>query len=153
MASFSHWRPLALIDLALAAGVMALAVSQLIQVMAVAHLLAFLLTLAAGMVTLYAIMLALTALIFWAPRFLISWVFDGVFQMARYPVALYPGWLRLVLTWIVPVGIITTVPVQALTGRLDGLTLPGSITISVGLLLGASALFRVGLRRYESASS
>ena len=50
---------------------------------------------------------------------LFTWVFDGIFQMARYPVGMYPGWLRLVLTWIVPVGVITTVPAQALTGSLS----------------------------------
>ena len=37
--------------------------------------------------------------------------------MGRYPVGLYPGWLRLVMTWIVPVGVMTTVPAQALTGE------------------------------------
>jgi ABC-2 type transport system permease protein len=80
-------------------------------------------------------------------------VFDGLFRMARYPVGLYPGWLRLVLTWIVPVGVMTTVPAEALSGRLPGATLLGSIGLAVVLLAGASALFRLGLRRYASASS
>ena len=56
---------------------------------------------------------------------LFTWVFDGLFQMARYPVGMYPGWLRLVLTWIVPVGVITTVPAQALTGALSPPALAG----------------------------
>jgi len=58
---------------------------------------------------------------------LFTWVFDGIFQMVRYPVGLYPGWLRLVLTWVVPVGVMTTVPAQALTGDLLS-----------GVLIGAS---------------
>jgi hypothetical protein len=57
-----------------------------------------------GVTILYAILLAFTGLVFWSPGFLFTWVFDGVFQMARYPVGLYPGWLRLALTWVVPVG-------------------------------------------------
>ena len=73
--------------------------------------------------------------------------------MARYPVGLYPGWLRLLLTWIVPVGIMTTVPVQALTGALSPTMLAGSTILALALLIGASALFRFGVRRYASASS
>jgi ABC-2 type transport system permease protein len=73
--------------------------------------------------------------------------------MARYPVGLYPGWLRLVLTWVVPVGMMTTVPAQALTGDLPAAMLAGSVAMAMILLAGASLLFRLGLRRYASASS
>ena len=73
--------------------------------------------------------------------------------MARYPVGLYPGWLRLVLTWVVPVGVMTTVPAQALTGSLSPGALLGACALALALLVGASALFRTGLRRYASASS
>jgi ABC-2 type transport system permease protein len=71
----------------------------------------------------------------------------------RYPVGLYPGWLRLVLTWIVPVGVMTTVPAEALTGTVSPGMLLGSGLLATALLVGASALFRFGLRRYASASS
>ena len=105
------------------------------------------------MTILYAILLAFTGLVFWSPGFLFTWVFNGVFQMARYPVGLYPGWLRLELTWVVPVGLMTTVPAQALSGELPAGMLIGSVALATALLLGASALFRLGLRRYASASS
>ncbi len=73
--------------------------------------------------------------------------------MARYPVGIYPGWLRLVLTWIIPVGLMTTVPAQALAGDLVPATLLGSVALAAALLAAASLLFRIGLRRYASASS
>jgi len=126
---------------------------QLERALTLAHLATFLIALGAGVTIMYAILLACTGLVFWSPGFLFTWVFNGVFQMARYPVGLYPGWLRLVLTWVVPVGVMTTVPAQALTGDLPAGTLIGSIVLAVALLIGASALFRVGLRRYASASS
>jgi ABC-type uncharacterized transport system permease subunit len=53
-------------------------------------------------------LLALASLIFWSPGFLFTWIFDGIFQMARYLVCIYPAWLRLVLTWIVPVRAMAT---------------------------------------------
>ncbi len=153
LASFRHWRPLALIDLGLGLGVLGIAVTRLGQALTLPHIAALLLALGAGVTVLYAALLTFTALIFWSPGFLFTWLFDGVFQLARYPVGLYPGWLRLTLTWIVPVGVMTTVPAQALTGELRAETLAGSVALATALLIGASALFRFGLRRYASASS
>ena len=153
LASFRHWRPLVLVDLALGLGVLGAAAVQLGGSLTLARVVTCLVALGAGVTILYAILLAFTGLVFWSPGFLFTWVFNGVFQMARYPVGLYPGWLRLVLTWVVPVGIMTTVPAQALTGELSVGMLIGSVALAAAMLVGASALFRAGLRRYGSASS
>lgn len=151
LASLRYWRPLALVDLVLGLGVLGAAVMRLEQSLTLPRLVTFVVALGAGVTILYAILLAFTALFLWSPGFLFTWAFDAVFQMARYPVGLYPGWLRLVLTWVIPVGVMTTVPAQALAGGLSAGTLVGSVAL--GLLVGASALFRFGLRRYASASS
>jgi ABC-2 type transport system permease protein len=153
LASVRHWRPFALVDLALGLGVLAVAAAQLGQSLTPLRLGAFLLTLLVGVAILYAILLAFAALTLWNPGFLFTWVFDGLFRMARYPVGLYPGWLRLVLTWIVPVGLMTTVPAQALTGTLSGAALAAAVVVALVLLGTSSLLFRLGLRRYASASS
>jgi ABC-2 type transport system permease protein len=97
--------------------------------------------------------LAFSGLVFWSPGFLFTWLFNALFQMARYPVGLYPGWLRLVLTWIVPVGVMTTVPAQALSGTASTGVLLGSVALAAAFFAGATVLFRTGLRRYASASS
>ena len=152
-ASFRSWCPMALLDLLLGLGVLGAAASQLEGALTWANVCAFAVALAAGLVILYAILLAFTGLVFWSPGFLFTWVFNGVFQMARYPVGLYPGWLRLVLTWVVPIGVMTTVPVQALTGHLSAGVLVGSVVLALAFLAGATVLFRVGLKRYASASS
>jgi ABC-2 type transport system permease protein len=91
--------------------------------------------------------------VFWNPTVLYTWVFSAIWQMARYPVGLYPGWLRLVMTWVVPVGVMTTVPAQALTGELPARALFGGLAVTLGFLAGSTVLFRTGLRRYASASS
>ncbi len=153
LASVRYWRPFALVDLALGLGVLLVAAIELGHSLTLARLLTFLLTLGVGVTILYAILLAFCALTLWNPGFLFTWVFDGLFQMARYPVGLYPGWLRLVLTWVVPVGVMTTVPAQTLTGELPVGILIGSVVLAAGLLALASALFRFGLRHYASASS
>jgi ABC-2 type transport system permease protein len=152
-ASFRKWRLFALLDLVLGVGVLVAAVIQLGVVLSVWQVLFFLFMLVVGMSILYAILLIFAALIFWSPGVLFTWVFDGLFQMARYPTNIYPGWLRMVLTWIVPVGVITTFPARALTDSITPLELLFSLLLAVVLLAAASILFRVGLRKYASASS
>jgi ABC-2 type transport system permease protein len=153
LATFRQWRLFSVTDLVLGLGVVAAAVMQPGHVLTAGRLLAFTLALGASVAILYALLLAFTALVFWSPGFLFTWLFNGIFQMARYPVGIYPGWLRLVLTWIVPVGMMTTVPAQALTGELAPPLLLGSIALAAAMLIAASAFFRAGLRRYASASS
>jgi len=102
---------------------------------------------------LYAVLLTFSALVFWSPGVLFTWIFDGLFQMARYPMGMYPGWLQMVLTWLVPVGLITTVPAQTLTGSLNAGMLAASLGFALVMLIFGSLLFHKGLRRYASASS
>ena len=153
LASLRYWRPLALIDLLLGLAVLGAGVARLQQAVTTPRLLAFLLALAAAVTILYAILLAFSALVLWSPGFLFTWALDAMLQMARYPVGVYPGWLRLILTWIIPVGVMTTVPAQALSGSGSPGMLLGSVILAAVLFAGASLLFKVGLRRYASASS
>jgi len=88
-----------------------------------------------------------------SPGVFFTWVFDGLYQLARFPVYLYPGWLRFILTWIVPVGMMTTIPTQALSGELALPILLASLGLALVLVTGASLKFRQGVKRYASASS
>jgi ABC-2 type transport system permease protein len=74
-------------------------------------------------------------------------------QLARYPIGIYPGWLQFVLTWIIPVAIMTTIPAAALTGDISPIVLIGGVALALILLVAASALFHLGVKRYNSASS
>lgn len=153
LASFRRWRILPALDLFSGIGVLAIAVTQLHQQLTIPHMLTFLIALCAGIMLLYAILLIFASCVFWSPGFLFTWVFDGLFQMARYPLGLYPGWVRLILTWLIPLSVMTTVPAQALTGDLSPFTLAGTVIVAIGLVVGASLFFHMGLRRYSSASS
>jgi ABC-2 type transport system permease protein len=123
LVSFRRWNLYALLDLALGLAVLGTAAARSGQPLSLPGAAAFLLALLAGLAALYAVLLAFTGMVFWSPAFTFTWVFDAVFQMARYPVDLYPGWLRLVLTWIVPVGLMTTIPARALTQGIPPQTL------------------------------
>ena len=52
---------------------------------------------------LYFLTMSLASLMFWKADFLFTWLLRPVVQLARFPAALYSGWLKLLLTWVVPV--------------------------------------------------
>lgn len=112
----------------------------------------YLLALLVSVTLLYSLLLGLTGLLFFSPGFFYTWIFNSVVQMVRYPLNLYPGWLRLLLTWVLPVGLMTTLPVQALTHNVAWPVFGGGVVLAVVLFVGAAGLFHLGLRRYASAS-
>jgi ABC-2 type transport system permease protein len=46
-----------------------------------------------------------------------------------------------------------TVPAEALTGRLDALTVVGTVVLAAVLFAAARILWKIGLRQYSGASA
>ena len=153
LVTFRKWRLFSLVDLLFGVLVTGFAIFRMQVALSIGQMLLFCLMLCSGATILYAILLIFSSLVFWSPGVMFTWVFDGLFQLARYPLSMYPGWLRFILTWIVPVGIITTFPAQALTGELSLKVLVIGLGLAVGLVILASRLFRGALKHYTSASS
>jgi len=86
-------------------------------------------------------------------RFGIGNLFQGVYAAGRYPIGIYPGWLRLGLTFLVPVAFAVTVPSEALTGRLTGGTILGAVGLTALLLALCRLVWWRGLKRYSGASA
>jgi ABC-2 type transport system permease protein len=145
------WR---LVDFVLGGVVLAAAVQRLQADVGPADALIFAATLFLGAVMVYSFWLMLTTIAFWAIRAhdMVN-LFQGVFQAGRFPVDIYPGWLQTSLTFLVPIAFAVTVPAQALTGRLNVLTLLGAATLAVWLLLIARWFWLRGLRQYGGASA
>jgi viologen exporter family transport system permease protein len=98
--------------------------------------------------------LILATLAFWFVRVEnILEVFQSMYEAGRWPVSLYPGWLRFALTFVVPVAFATTVPAEALTGRLTVATLLGAGALAVGMLVASRGFWTLGLRRYSGSSA
>ena len=114
----------------------------------------FVLTLAAGTVLVYCLWLAVTTGAFWFVRMeQVQELFTGLYRAGAYPVTVYPTWLRLTLTYLVPIGFAITVPSESLTGRLTwerGLITVGFLVVAFGL---TRLLWKAGTRRYAGASS
>lgn len=116
--------------------------------------LAFVAILIMGALMLYAFWLLLTTCAFWVVRMndLIN-LFQGVYNAGRYPVTIYPGWMRAGLTFIIPVAFAVTAPSEALTNRLTMQTVIEATVLTVVLLSVTRLFWSVGVRRYSGASS
>jgi ABC-2 type transport system permease protein len=134
--------------------VIALAVPQLQAAAGILQVSGFLLALVLGAVLIYCFWLILTTTAFWLIRVweLVN-LFQGLYAAGRWPVTIYPTWLRLGLTFLVPVAFAITVPAQALTGRLTPLTLLGAAGVTVLFVLAARGVWRLGVRSYSGASA
>jgi hypothetical protein len=69
------------------------------------------------------------------------------------PVGIYPSWLRLILTVLVPVAFAVTIPSEALTGRLSLSTLTLATALTAVIFTISHATWRLGLRNYAGASA
>ncbi len=80
-------------------------------------------------------------------------LFQGLYAAGRWPVTIYPDWLRLSLTFLVPVAFAVTVPAEALTQRLGPTTLLGALGLALGLAAVARLVWGRGVRSYSGASA
>jgi ABC-2 type transport system permease protein len=114
----------------------------------------FLGLLALGAVTIYCFWLVIATLAFWiVDVWQIMELFDGVYQTGRWPVSIYPGWLRFGVTFLVPIAFAITVPAEAVTSRLDWSTVALAIVFTAFLFAFTRWWWRFGLRRYSGASA
>ena len=145
------WR---LIDILMGLGVLAFALVRLGQRVGGGEAAVFILMLIAGGVIIYSFWLILSTLSFWFVRVEnILVVFQSMYEAGRWPISLYPGWLRYGLTFIIPVAFATTVPAEALTGRLNWVTLTIAVALAVVLFMLSRLFWRAGLRHYSGTSA
>jgi len=154
LVSISEFRVWKLLDVALGAGVLLAAVLRREQPVAPLELGAFALALGSGAAIVYSVWLALAASAFWFVRVEnVLMIFYSLYSAGRWPVRIYPGWLRIALTAIVPVAFAVTVPAEALVGRLDPATLATAVALAAVCLFASRRLFLFGLSRYSGASA
>ena len=116
--------------------------------------LAFGVALLLGAAMIYSFWLVIATGAFWVVNMWhVADLFDGVFQTGRWPIGIYPGWLRYSVTFLVPVAFAVTVPAQAVTSRLQWQTFALAVVFAAVLFAFTRWFWRVGLRRYSGASA
>lgn len=117
-------------------------------------ILTFLLLTVSGTIVLYSLWIVLIALTFWFTKFDNNvTILQALLDSGRYPVTVYPVWLRIIVTFIIPIAVATTVPLQGLRGDLDLLRVLMFLGISTVSFLIASRVWKAGLKQYSGASS
>jgi ABC-2 type transport system permease protein len=142
------------VDVLFGAGVIAVAVVRLGGDLGALELLAFAVALVFGVVLLYCFWMLLATLAFWVVNlYHLPELFEGVFQTGRWPIGIYPTWLRFSVTFLVPIAFAVTVPAEAVTSRLEWQTLALAAGFAV-VLFGITRWFwRYGLKNYTGASA
>lgn len=154
LVSTRHLRVVRAADLALGLAVVIFGLVQVGVEIGVGPALLFVVSLLFGIMLVYSLLLGLVTLAFWFVRvenlLAIFWAFT---EAGRFPVDVYPLWLRVSLSTIVPIGIAVTAPANVIAGRMDWIAvamLGAGTVLAVGF---ASALWRWGLRSYTGASA
>ena len=143
-----------LVDVALGVVVLAVALVRRGDAVGVVDAAGFLLMLLAGAAIIYSFFVAMASVSFWFLRIEnIFAVFGDVYQAARWPIGIYPQWLRFILTFIVPVAIAVTVPAEAAVGRLTAGRVALALAVALCTVAGSRLLWRCGLKRYSGASA
>jgi ABC-2 type transport system permease protein len=148
---FRFWQ---LTDVLVGLVVVVIAVVQTQVRLGMEQALAFVTALLLGGIMIYCFWLMLTTTAFWLIRIweLVN-LFQGLYAAGRWPVTIYPGWLRIGLTFLVPVAFAVTVPAEALTNRLTPFALLEALGLAILLMALARFIWRLGVRSYSGASA
>lgn len=114
----------------------------------------FLVMFGSAVVTLYAIWMLLMTTSFWFVKVEnLTFLFNSLFETARFPVQVYRGWLRVLLTYVFPIAVLTTFPAAAFVGKLTGREVLISLGMAALLLVLSRLFWKKAMRSYTSASS
>jgi ABC-2 type transport system permease protein len=80
-------------------------------------------------------------------------ILQALMDAGRYPATVYPAWLRIIVTFIIPIAVATTIPLQALRGDLDAARVVLFFVIGIASFWVASRVWKSGLKQYSGASS
>ena len=143
-----------IVDVVSGLAVLAVGLSRISTDVGAADGASFAVALLLGAVLIYCFWLVIATVAFWVVN---MWhaveLFDGVFQTGRWPIGIYPTWLRFGVTFLVPIAFAVTVPAEALTSRLDWQTLVLALAFAIALFAFTRWFWRFGLRRYSGASA
>lgn len=152
--SFRHlvfWR---LADVVLGFGLIAFALLRIGYAPGWRELSMFTAVFVSALAVVYSLWIAMMTVSFWAVKVdNLSFLFTTSFETARFPVSVYPGVLRLLLTYVFPVAFITTIPAAAIVGRIGWTEVIVSGLAALIALALSRMVWRYALAHYTSASS
>lgn len=83
----------------------------------------------------------------------VIWMYRDLMQLGQMPISIYQEPLRSILFFIIPIGMMITVPAEVLFNGQTSYNLVLTTTIGITSLSVSLKLWNIGLRSYSSASS
>lgn len=116
--------------------------------------LTFLLLTASGGLIIYSLWIALISLTFWFTKFDNNvTLMQALMDTGRFPSTVYPVWLRVIITFVIPIAVATTVPLQALRDELAWWQIALALIGGICAAILSSQLWQAGVKRYSGASA
>jgi ABC-2 type transport system permease protein len=141
-------------DLVLAITLIVIGINMAGDIITPFSILTFILLAITGMIIIYSLWVVLIALTFWFTKFDNNvTILQALLDSGRYPATVYPAWLRIIVTFIIPIAVATTIPLQALRGELGSGQILLFVVISAISFWFATKIWKLGLKRYSGASS
>ena len=153
LASFATAAPLAMVQILLGLGVVVLGAVTHERPPSLFGVAAWLLLVVVGAAIAWTLGVLLACLAFWAPRLELDVFYGAAWQLARYPVDIYRRPLRLLLTYVLPLALVATLPASALLREPSPAVVLASAGAGAIAVLLATGIWRLGLRRYTGATS
>jgi ABC-2 type transport system permease protein len=141
-------------ELILAAVLVVIGIGMSDSIVSAGSIFNFLALAVSGMAVLYSLWIVLIAFTFWFIKFDNNvTILQALMDSGRYPATIYPAWLRFIVTFVIPIAIATTIPLQGLRGDLSSGQVITFLAIGAASVFISSRIWRAGVRRYSSASS
>lgn len=107
-----------------------------------------------ALMLLYSLWILVVSASFWVVRVdNLSYLLSSIFDAARWPVTVFPRMLQIVFTFVFPLALMTTMPAEAMLGRLDARTAVYASAGGLAFAALARAVWKRAIRAYTSASS
>lgn len=141
-------------DLVLAVTLIVVGANMAGEVVKLAGIVSFFALMVSGVLVIYSLWVVLISLTFWFTRFDNNvTILQALLDSGRYPSTVYPFWLQVIVTYIIPIAVATTVPLQGLRGELGTGQVGFFIAVGAVSLLVSGQMWKFGVKRYSGASS
>lgn len=118
------------------------------------QLLQFFALLGCSLVISYSVRMWIGTLGFWLGRTGGGFVlFTSIWTMGKYPVDMYPPFIKWLLYTLVPVGVVAAIPTSVLFNGISVIQFVALLILTIGIYFFTSSLWKMGIRRYSSATS
>lgn len=154
LVSTTRFQPWALVDVIGGVVVVVWAFVLLDRIPHPAQVGASLALLVAAVAVLYSIWILVISLAFRVVRVdNLTYLFQSVFDAARWPITVFRGPVRFIFTFVLPLAIMTSFPAMALLGTLETRAWAISLAGAAAFAWASRQVWKASIRHYTSASS